>query len=599
MSSCIFRSPKHPIDLILTLIFTFIGLSVSEPSYQLLSTRLPKTLKGHITGIYRDTLFLFGGNPVNSEGDYRHNMQWYKLDLKSLQMSPNVDRTDITSVTGSWVEISGVTMPDYGPQAQGSTNEGQFWCARNQCSAVVGQYLFVVAPGYAESPYSKHPFIYRIDLSQDPPVFANQTDFQSTISGYGESVSCVTTDGTDLYYGGGCTNFCRGTYVAEDSVYKYDVSTDTHELAFAMSNNHGYRTSFGCAWNNHMYKVDGFRLYFVQGDDNTAMSGYLSDYEYYDRTTQSWSASISLPSANRVYTKCINNPFTSTVECGTGMPSYDSNNKVTLLNGSSFDRTVTLYQSVYQYTMEHYIIHLTATEGCAVMLVLGGSSDSGAGAVLDYMQYALRCYTIDGTDQPTADPTKYPTATPTAPSEAPTVPSIPPTTDPTIDPTPVTPSPVTPSPVTPSPITSSPTRPPVTPSPVTASPITSSPTRPPVTPSPITPVTPSPVTPSPITPSPVTASPVTSSPITSSPTTASPTAAPQKSPTMSPTANPTLTEDPAVVMVTTVIADTTDTVIDTTKTTDSFEDTNPLLSGSSHMEIMVCLVVGATLLAWM
>ena len=101
------------------------------------------------------------------------NKQFYKISLSD-KFTINAEKNNITSTLTSddW-EVLNVSPPTYGP----NTNN-EFGCD-SQCSPLIDNYLYIV--GAHNRSWGEGNAIYRLDLSKDPPEFASQSDFPSTI----------------------------------------------------------------------------------------------------------------------------------------------------------------------------------------------------------------------------------------------------------------------------------------------------------------------------------------------------------------------------------------------------------------------------------
>ena len=182
-------------------------------NFQDLGISLPISLQQHITAVYNDKLYVFGGRNGTTLNSPDFSNGFWSLDLNdlNLQLSASKNDIDLSSITTSvaWTELS-VTPPTYGPSTTG------FISCPHQCSTVVGQYLYIFAP-YGSSSESATEYVYRLDLSQDPPVYSSQSAFSSDF-GTARSEPCVTStdDGQYIYMVSG----------SSDETMRYSVSGD-------------------------------------------------------------------------------------------------------------------------------------------------------------------------------------------------------------------------------------------------------------------------------------------------------------------------------------------------------------------------------------
>ena len=211
---------------LLLVIFT-IGIvsNAQENAYQILDIQLPLPLMEPITAIYNDYLYVYGGRQTS--GLYNTNI--YRLSLNGkISLSGT---TDITSTLSQddW-EQETPTAPSYG-----DNTDGTFYC-QGQCSTLVDNYLYMVNPSsLAADSTTVANTVYRLDLSQWPPVFADESDFTSSVGYVREArAQCVTAADGKMYT---ITGSITGSVWSVETV-AYDPSTDSlsiHSLKHANS----------------------------------------------------------------------------------------------------------------------------------------------------------------------------------------------------------------------------------------------------------------------------------------------------------------------------------------------------------------------------
>ena len=189
-------------------------------NFQNLGITLPIALQQHISAVYNNKLYVFGGRNGTALNNPDFSKGFWSLDLSQLNLELSSSKNDIDKsaidLSVSWTELS-VTPPTYGPSTTG------FISCPHQCSTVIGQYIYIFSP-YGDSTYSASEYVYRLDLSQDPPVYSSVNDF-SSISGTARSEPCITStaDGQYIYMVSGST----------DELVRYDVADD--ELSFNLN----------------------------------------------------------------------------------------------------------------------------------------------------------------------------------------------------------------------------------------------------------------------------------------------------------------------------------------------------------------------------
>ena len=187
-----------------------------ENTFQSLGVSLPRKLVGLQTAIYNDYLYVFGGRN-SSAGTF--NTDFWRINLKDkFTLTSNNDDITSTLSQNDWESLS-VTPPTY---SDTDLNSNEFVCD-GQCSVVIGQYMYIVAPynsGGTAGISTNSQLIFRLDLSQNPPVFAAQSDFASS-AGYDALKQCVTSAKGKLYTTNGQINS------PTESIAEYDPSSDT------------------------------------------------------------------------------------------------------------------------------------------------------------------------------------------------------------------------------------------------------------------------------------------------------------------------------------------------------------------------------------
>ena len=191
--------------------------SFNYSNFKDLGISLPITLQQHISAIYNNKLYIFGGKngSIFDNSEAGLNELYWSLDLSSLnlQLSSSNNDIDLTQLNTavSWQELT-VTPPSYGP-----SSSGHMRCI-HQCSTLINNFLYIIAP--FGSSQSASGTVYRLDLSQDPPVYSAENDFASSINSVigNANQPCVTS-----------SNDAQSIYLISDNrrLAKYDVTTDS------------------------------------------------------------------------------------------------------------------------------------------------------------------------------------------------------------------------------------------------------------------------------------------------------------------------------------------------------------------------------------
>eukprot|EP01084_Bolivina_argentea_P048341 89083_1 len=264
---------------VLATIATITNSETLFPNYQILSTiTLPATyngLQGHITALYGDKIYLFGGKNLtdSSSGTFTTNTRFWEMDISGWSsLSVTETNDDISSEPeGTWVEITdSVTLPTYG-----SGIDGEFYC-EHQCFALLDNMLYIMAPFANDddgNSYAGGSDMYRLDLST--LEFENNNTFNSNMMdtvalGYDGGI-CVTTDGTDIYY-------MMGYYDGlKYGLIKYDVENNQH---VALTDALQSRRFASCAFN-----LEGTRIYVFGGRTDSAVFGQ-KEVDWYDMESE-------------------------------------------------------------------------------------------------------------------------------------------------------------------------------------------------------------------------------------------------------------------------------------------------------------------------
>eukprot|EP01084_Bolivina_argentea_P203869 348128_1 len=344
------------------------------PGYADLSTTLPTTWTDPITAIYQDKLYVLG------------NGTFFTLELSTLGITLNAEQNDIASQNvGIWNEIN-IAWPTYGD------SNDQFSCS-HQCSVVIGHYLFIVGPQKTTCveptctwTYPSYNYMYRLDLSQNPPEFASDTEFQSNLSYTASKVydMCVTTDGTDLYYISGRIN---GPEFSLES-WKYIVSTDTHVRLMDVDRG---RQRASCVFN-----IDKTKIFLFGGRGLSPYTFGVTGVDYYDIYANTWT-NTSYDPYKQLYRKdrwkCFNIPNQNLIECPTGQSNAGTMQESIIWDTETQNITqvITNITAVREYGLALYEINNNVT----IVLLLGGISSTTTR--YDTIQYTIRTsvYTSD------------------------------------------------------------------------------------------------------------------------------------------------------------------------------------------------------------
>eukprot|EP01084_Bolivina_argentea_P304321 525521_1 len=231
-------------------------------NYQSLKAKLPIPLMGHITAVYNNHLFVFGGKNGSNNNDYiAFNDKFWKLPLSSITLETS-DIANLVVVNepsdNDWFQIS-VKPPTYGAANHIGIGSNTFVC-EHQCSVLVDQYLYIFG---AESFGSKNNAfintVYRLDLSVDPPIFASQNDLYTSNLNNGKPF-CVTVAMGNIYIN---TLFERIKFNPINDKLQVDTIKDTPRL------------NTGCASNSKQDKI-----YLLGGKNDSYWQGSFNIYDY-------------------------------------------------------------------------------------------------------------------------------------------------------------------------------------------------------------------------------------------------------------------------------------------------------------------------------
>eukprot|EP00484_Ammonia_sp_Unknown_P023674 CAMPEP_0197030564 /NCGR_PEP_ID=MMETSP1384-20130603/9779_1 /TAXON_ID=29189 /ORGANISM="Ammonia sp." /LENGTH=484 /DNA_ID=CAMNT_0042459945 /DNA_START=54 /DNA_END=1508 /DNA_ORIENTATION=- len=429
----------------ITLITIFLILHCSTQSlvnytdFKTFPLTLPIPLQEHIATVYNNKLFIIGGRNDTIFGTDASPKAW-SLDLSALNLQLTSTKTDITvgNTAVQWQQLS-IANPTYGPITAG------FIRCTSQCYTQIGPYLYIAAPYGKTDTYNSA--LYRLDLSQSPPVYATDTELGLAYNlgnpnAFGNSVKepCLTAsaDGEYLYLVGG--NINAGGTAAENYFLRLNVSTNEWVRLTNMNQN---RQSAGCAANYNDEEV-----YIFGGKDDcnriTPCSSITGSVEIdtYFAATASWTDNegylqpeLSQPKSNL---KCINNPYDESIICpgGSAQSAYKDTTIYRTPQKAIID-TIELTQVTTSYGIATYEFINNGVDQAFILFVTGGGDQNIN--VYDSIQYTVIANvptdapTAAPTDSPSMSPSAAPTDTPTAaPSNAPVQP---PTAAPTEAPT--------------------------------------------------------------------------------------------------------------------------------------------------------------------
>mmetsp|Transcript_6501 Transcript_6501/g.5742 ORF Transcript_6501/g.5742 Transcript_6501/m.5742 type:complete len:462 (+) Transcript_6501:47-1432(+) len=395
----------------------------ADNDYQDLGANLPTPLAEHITGVYNDYLYVFGGKNQTEfdEDGTLWNTKFWRLPLGNIALSGTDDITN-KPTSSSW-ELLSVTAPTYGP----ASGNNEFACA-GQCSAVIGKYLYIVGSyASAGNEFTATDTVYRLDLSTTPPTFAAQGAFPST-TGYGTATygQCVTAINDVLY-----------TVTGDSQADLVSLTSGTTQASLASypagGQFGGFRINAGCGGGN-----DDANLWLLggTGDQNKALV-YADDYEI---SGDSWTTrAFGNPGAfdntdgtstlSRAKARCISS-FTNVIECAGGVTTsakttairYDTSAYITQTEPNSYSN---LLFPTYSAGLNSIELLNDGTNAAELMIVTGGydtTENQFTPPVKNTVQYAVRYITLPvPTTSPTMNPSHSPTMKPTTPpSRAPT-----------------------------------------------------------------------------------------------------------------------------------------------------------------------------------
>eukprot|EP01084_Bolivina_argentea_P304323 525524_1 len=340
------------------LIFALIS-DAQHSNYKPLKTKLPIPLLGHITAIYNNNLFVFGGKNGN-----KFNDKFWKLPLSSFSLNmTNLDIINEPSNT-DWIQIS-VKPPTYGSASNIGIGSNTFVC-ENQCSVLVNQYLYIFGSGsFALKQNNFINTIYRLDLSQDPPIFASENDLPITNLNNAKPF-CVTAAMGKIYIN---TPF---------KTIQYDpmsIELQSIDIKYTPKYN------FGCAPNF--------------GEENIYLLGGNNDSYSYSIATNTNRYFQYSKDTSRNNIKCISlGLYSYNIECPGGLDmvnhSYPQNSIIwnTYNNSQTY---VNLQIGVAQYGLELYQIHTDTNYNASIIFVIGGANDeTGIEKAIDTIQYSVR-----------------------------------------------------------------------------------------------------------------------------------------------------------------------------------------------------------------
>jgi len=413
-----------------TFLFVAIILLVNGEDvydYANLTVTLPKPLRSHISAIYGDDLYVFGGINGTDEDETNYNTKFYRISLSD-KFTINAEKNDITSTLsdGDW-EILDVTAPTYGPNTK-----NQFACD-SQCSAVIGKYLYIVgAYEFTGGESDGTNTVYRLDLSKDPPEFASESDFQSgrgVATGYAYGF-CVVAINDILYTVGG-----RDPPEYSTELISYDPSEDLEQV---ISDDVPNPRQYGMCVAN----VGQSDLYLLGGRSSTSTFGD-GKVDYYTLSTGEWTQGSSnkfVGSSSMTRTRCITSLYSNQAECPGGFSNKPVSTSYVFDLGTLSGQSVNLVEGTMFPSVVQYEFYNTGTEGAYIIIVSGGdTSETQNPAIINTIQYSVRYGQI--TKAPSAAPVPSPTwvtADPTkVPSRSPlcTGCTFPPSIDPTPAPT--------------------------------------------------------------------------------------------------------------------------------------------------------------------
>eukprot|EP01084_Bolivina_argentea_P304322 525523_1 len=339
-------------------------------NYQSLKAKLPIPLMGHITAVYNNHLFVFGGKNGSNNNDYiAFNDKFWKLPLSSITLETS-DIANLVVVNepsdNDWFQIS-VKPPTYGAANHIGIGSNTFVC-EHQCSVLVDQYLYIFG---AESFGSKNNAfintVYRLDLSQDPPIFASENDLPITNLNNAKPF-CVTAAMGKIYIN---TPF---------KTIQYDpMSVELQTIA--IQNASWYNV--GCThFKDKIYLFGGTNDLF----DTRSYTVGINTTKFHDHT-------LNVYSRNNI--KCISlGLYSYNIECPGGLDmvnhSYPQNSIIwnTYNNSQTY---VNLQIGVAQYGLELYQIHTDTNYNASIIFVIGGANDeTGIEKAIDTIQYSVR-----------------------------------------------------------------------------------------------------------------------------------------------------------------------------------------------------------------
>eukprot|EP01083_Nonionella_stella_P008821 25537_1 len=419
-------------------LWTYIAHVTSQnfnyTNFKTLGITLPKKLRQHISAVYNNKLYVFGGVNTTILEPTAFSTLYWSLDLSQLNLELSSSKNDIDTSTlntgEGWQQLS-IVHPSYGT----ADSTGIMRCI-HQCSVLVDQYLYIVAPYGRDITYTT--WAYRLDLSASPPAFSAANEFESTLpSSIKEPCVTASHDKSYLYLVGG--DEATSGDEADNTIRRYTISTDQWDELPSMNEN---RQSAGCAmsYNDKELYIFGGKSKCPSTPCSTTFGSKTIDT--YNVETRVWTnnGAINSPELPKFTSdlQCVSNLYDETILCpgGIAQRSYDDTIIYRTPTKKIVD-TVYLSNDTSSYGMATYEFVNAGNDQAKILLITGGHN--GDLEVYDTIQYTV-IYNV-----PTQAPTSAPTAAPTlAPSDAPSAPptlspsdapSQPPTRAPSFNPT--------------------------------------------------------------------------------------------------------------------------------------------------------------------
>eukprot|EP01084_Bolivina_argentea_P306206 529086_1 len=326
--------------------------------FQYFLMNLPIQLDSHISTIFNQKLYVFGGykNPGT-------NTDFYSLDLSAFDFKLNENRDDIIAQGSSnWVQItSNVILPDYG------ATTGSFICS-TQCSVLIDNFLYI---------FKGTGQMYRVEITDNQLIFANSTQINYTTP-YNINGACITSDGNDVYW------------MKNSQFGMFNVSTQQHHL---LTNLKYSRWESACSFDRKKEKI-----YQFGGESSSSNPLYAIDW--YTISTNNWTnhdGRNDLGACGKCDWgwRCLQHPFYDLIECtdGFGGVTWNTSSNSRIYSSATQNRN-------YDLTLYHL------NSDTVIVLVTGGWTGS---AKVNYIRYSV----IDIGVNPTVEPTNIPTVEPT------------------------------------------------------------------------------------------------------------------------------------------------------------------------------------------